>query len=32
MKNPTGMEPFADGDTTKTHINKTFEYPASLME
>ncbi|CAK4033303.1 aminoacyl-tRNA hydrolase [Lecanosticta acicola] len=36
MKNPTSMEPPGEEDegasTLKTHIQKTFEYPASLME
>jgi hypothetical protein len=31
MKNPAGFPP-EDGDTKKGHINKTFEYPASLLE
>ncbi|KAK4503785.1 hypothetical protein PRZ48_004700 [Zasmidium cellare] len=32
MKNPSGLQPPEEGDTLKTHVHKTFELPASLLE
>jgi D-tyrosyl-tRNA(Tyr) deacylase len=30
-KDPSGLAA-KDGETVKAHVNKTFEYPASLLE
>lgn len=34
MKNPTSLEPLADGggQSQSKHVNATFEYPVSLLE
>lgn len=31
-KDPTNLGPMSEGTATKTHVSKTFEYPASLLE